>query len=324
METVFDSADLPPADRFGWWRECLSNTHAPLEMTSAHADGFRVRQRVLRLGAATVWPAAFQPMVCRRTPRLIRRSDPETFHLSLVLRGTAGASWGKNEVTYGPSDLHVQDSSRSCTTWADGAGTIRTVGLEVPRSMLAVPPHLADRMIGAPLPGGSGIGGLLSGFLARLASDAGAYRPSDASRLGTILLDLVSALFAHTAEAERELVPESRGRTLVLRVRAFIDRHLQDPDLSPRSVAAAHHISVSYLHRVFQADGTTVAGWIRHRRLDRARRDLADPALHGVPVGQIAARWGFSHPAVFTRAFRAAYDVTPSEYRRSGPGLDRA
>ncbi|MFV2171690.1 helix-turn-helix transcriptional regulator [Actinomadura sp. LOL_016] len=76
-------------------------------------------------------------------------------------------------------------------------------------------------------------------------------------------------------------------------------------------------MSLSYLHRVFQADGTTVAGWIRRRRLERARRDLADPALHDLPVGRIAARWGFTHPAVFTRAFRAAYDVTPSEYRRT-------
>ncbi|MEV5824726.1 helix-turn-helix domain-containing protein [Spirillospora sp. NPDC052242] len=64
--------------------------------------------------------------------------------------------------------------------------------------------------------------------------------------------------------------------------------------------------------------------WSRTSRGARRRWDLADPALRGVPVGQIAARWGFSHPAVFTRAFRAAYGVTPSEYRRSGPGPDPA
>ncbi|QFG24668.1 helix-turn-helix domain-containing protein [Actinomadura sp. WMMB 499] len=317
METVFQSEDLPPADRFGYWRECLSSTHAPLDMSSEHADDFRVRQRVLRLGAVTIWPATFQPMVCRRTPRLIRRSDPETYHLSLVRRGTAGASWGKNDVTYRPSDLHVQDSSRSCTTWAKGPGTIDTVGLEMPRNLLSLPQSLADRMIGRPVPGVEGIGALLSGFLVQLSSDAGTYRPSDGSRLGTVLIDLVSALFAHTVEAERELAPESRQRTLVLTVRAFIERHLHDPALTPASIAAAHHISLSYLHRVFQPDGTTVAVWIRRRRLERARRDLTDPALGGLQVGQIAARWGFSHPAVFTRAFRAAYDVSPSEFRRA-------
>ncbi|TDC98438.1 helix-turn-helix domain-containing protein [Actinomadura sp. 7K507] len=317
LETVFRSEDLPPADRFDYWRECLGRTHAPVEMTSEHAPDFRVRQSVLRLGAATVWPATFQPMVCRRTPRLIRRSDPETYHLSLVLRGTAGASWGKSDIVYGPSELHVQDSSRSCTTWAAG-GTISTVGLEVPKDVLSLPRSLADRMIGRPLPGTEGIGALLSDFLVGLTSGAGGLRPSDGSRLGMILVDLVSALFAHAVEAERDLAPESRQRTLLLSVRAFIDRHVHDPDLTPASIAAAHHISLSYLHRVFQADGTTVAGWIRRRRLERARRDLADPALHDHPVRQIAARWGFSHPAVFSRAFRAAYDISPSEYRRAG------
>lgn len=318
METVFVSEDLPPADRFGYWRECLSNTHAPVDMSSEYSADFRVRQRSLRLGAVTVWPATFQPMVCRRTPRLIRRSDPETYHLSLVRQGIAGASWGKRDATYRPSDLHVQDSSRSCTTWAesDRGETISTVGLEIPRTLLSLPQSLADRMIGHPLPGREGIGELLSHCLVQLSSDPDAYRPSDGPRLGTVLVDLVSALFAHTLEAERALVPESRQRALVLRVRAFIDQHLHDPDLTPASIAAAHHISISYLYRVFRTDGITVAGWIRRQRLERARRDLADPALRNLPVHQVAARWGFPHPAVFTRAFRTAYDVSPSEYRR--------
>ena len=70
-----------------------------------------------------------------------------------------------------------------------------------------------------------------------------------------------------------------------------------------------------YLHRLFQHDGITVAAWIREQRLERARRDLADPALRAVPVHQIAARWGFSHAAVFSRAFRAGYGVAPNDYR---------
>ncbi|WP_329520809.1 MULTISPECIES: helix-turn-helix domain-containing protein [Thermomonosporaceae] len=37
--------------------------------------------------------------------------------------------------------------------------------------------------------------------------------------------------------------------------------------------------------------------------------------MRTVPVHDIAARWGFTHHSVFTRAFRAAFDVPPSEYR---------
>ena len=92
--------------------------------------------------------------------------------------------------------------------------------------------------------------------------------------------------------------------------------NLHDPQLSPRAVAAAHHISPSYLHRLFQSRGTTVAAWIRTQRLERARRALRDPALRTVPVYRIASQYGFGAHETFTRAFRAAYGIAPADYRR--------
>ncbi|MGO4429032.1 helix-turn-helix transcriptional regulator, partial [Streptomyces sp. MCAF7] len=77
------------------------------------------------------------------------------------------------------------------------------------------------------------------------------------------------------------------------------------------------HISVSYLHRLFREHGsTTVSSWIRRQRLEAVRRDLADPLLRATPIHRIAARRGFSHAAVFSRAFRAAYGLPPKDYRR--------
>jgi AraC-like DNA-binding protein len=49
--------------------------------------------------------------------------------------------------------------------------------------------------------------------------------------------------------------------------RAFIQEHLGDPELRPAEIAAAYHISLRLLHKLFQEQGTTVAGWIRTRRL---------------------------------------------------------
>lgn len=99
-------------------------------------------------------------------------------------------------------------------------------------------------------------------------------------------------------------------------IKAFIDDHLADADLSPVAIAAAHHISVRYLHHLFQRDRRTVGGHVRRRRLERCRADLADPALAGRGVGQVGRRWGFRDPAVFSRAFKSAYGVTPGAYRR--------
>jgi AraC-like DNA-binding protein len=35
------------------------------------------------------------------------------------------------------------------------------------------------------------------------------------------------------------------------------------------------------------------------------------------PISAIAARWGFLRPADFSRAFRAAYGMTPRELRQT-------
>ncbi|MFE7532161.1 helix-turn-helix domain-containing protein, partial [Kitasatospora sp. NPDC057542] len=126
-------------------------------------------------------------------------------------------------------------------------------------------------------------------------------------------------------DAEDAVPPESRRRALVQRVRAFVRTHLHEPDLSPGAVAAAHHISVSYLHRLFEGEEETVAAWIRRQRLERARRDLADPALAATPVHVIAARCGFPRAADFSRAFRGAYGLPPRDFRHgavtAGGGL---
>ncbi|MEV7009171.1 helix-turn-helix domain-containing protein [Streptosporangium sp. NPDC051022] len=101
-----------------------------------------------------------------------------------------------------------------------------------------------------------------------------------------------------------------------MRIRSFIEQHLGDPRLSPSLIAEAHHISLRSLQRIFQRDDQTVADWIRHRRLERCRRDLAAPLLSARPVHAIAAMWGFPCPQHFSRAFRAAYGMSPQEYRR--------
>jgi AraC-like DNA-binding protein len=74
---------------------------------------------------------------------------------------------------------------------------------------------------------------------------------------------------------------------------------------------------VRYLYRLFEAQGTTVAAWIRHRRLERCRADLTDPALRAAPVSAVAARWGLPDSAHFSRLFRRTYGLPPAEYRRA-------
>ncbi|MFG2531430.1 helix-turn-helix domain-containing protein [Streptomyces sp. NPDC048516] len=316
-EMVFRSDDVAPADRFDYWREQVVGSFMPMEVLSDHVTDFAVSQRIVDLGAVRLRTTEHTPMTLRRTAQLVRRSDPEHYHLSLATSGSAKVVDPGGDAWYGVGDLIIMDTSRPHHVEMDSGESqdqVRGTGLFVPRELLPLPAKGVEKLINRPMSGREGVGALLAQFLTQVCRDSGSYRPADGPRLGTVALDLVSTLLAHTLD-EDTLAPETRRRTLLLRIQAFIQQRLADPDLTPSLVAAAHHISLSYLYRVFEDEEATVAAWIRRQRLERARRDLADTALRHTPVHTIAARWGFPRAADFTRAFRTAYGMPPTDYR---------
>ncbi|MGA4875561.1 helix-turn-helix domain-containing protein [Streptomyces lydicamycinicus] len=313
-EMVFRTEDVPAAERLSYWAERVGQTYAPVRMTSDHAHDFRATRRVLDLGAVSVWQATFQQLVIQRTPKLIRQSDPELFHVSLVVGGAGACVWEDHKAVYRPSDLHISDSS---VPWEirTGKDPVTVVGLQIPQSMLPLSSGMACRAVPRRMPSREGIGALLAQFLTQLIADTARYQPSDGPRLGVVLSDLVTALVAHALESDNAVRSDPRRRVLIRPIKNFILGRLHDPHLTPAVIANAHHISVGHLHRLFATEEATVAAWIRLQRLEAARRDLTDPALHSTPIRAIAARWGFPRAADFSRAFRATYGIPPKDYR---------
>ncbi|MFY7069426.1 AraC family transcriptional regulator [Nocardiopsis changdeensis] len=315
--TEFDTGTIDAAERYELCRELLSTVPVtPMELTGCDPDGFGMVQRDLHLGEVRVWNMALHPAVLKRTEELIDRSDPGTYNLCFLQRGRMVNIQNAQESAYGPGDLHVINTSRpfELTAWNEGAPVVCT-GVELPHHLLPLPRAHTHRLTGRRMAGREGIGGLLTGMLTSLTGAPGPYSSTDEMRLGTVVADLAAALFAQTLEAEDALEPRSRRRSLVLEIRGFVQRNLHDPELTPGAIAAAHHISVGYLHRLFQEEGHTVAAWVREQRLERARGLLADPALAPVPIHRVAARCGFTQPEVFSRTFRRTFGMSPRDYR---------
>jgi AraC-like DNA-binding protein len=114
---------------------------------------------------------------------------------------------------------------------------------------------------------------------------------------------------------------ESRAphRTARLRrvaaLKESVEIRLSDPSLCPAHIAAEHGISTRQLHRLFRQAGIPFGAFVRRRRLERCRDDLADPGLRPLPMTEIAYRWGFSDSAHFSRCFRAAFGCTARDFR---------
>ncbi|SNT54953.1 Helix-turn-helix domain-containing protein [Asanoa hainanensis] len=156
-ESVFDSGDLAVGDWFDAWCERMGATHAPMRLASDHAADYRAHQRLISLGAVTIWPATFDQLVFVRTPKLIRQADPEVYHLSLMRAGSAKASWGESQAAYRPGDFHLNDSSRPYEIWT---GRTSAVGVEIPKALLRLPARTVRQAVGRRLSAEAGLGAL--------------------------------------------------------------------------------------------------------------------------------------------------------------------
>ncbi|GII85185.1 AraC family transcriptional regulator [Sphaerisporangium siamense] len=315
LETVMCSDELPAADRFAWWHELSAKSVMSVQMRSDYAAEFLGSLRVINLGAVHLVRMSHHPVQAVRTPRLIRRSDPETLVLMLTQRGTtAMEQYGRQAVAPAPN-LLICDSSQPFRSVSNNAQSVEGTTVQIPKTLLPFPERDLARLLATRLPGHNGIGALLRSHLTTLTRHTADYTAADVSRLSALTVDLVAAMCAHHLEANAALSPETHRQVLLTRIRAFIRQHLGDPDLCADTVAAAHQISVRHLYRLFRDQDLTVAAWIRHHRLERCRRDLADPALRGRPIHAIAARWGFTSLPHFSRLFRATYGTSPADYR---------
>jgi AraC family transcriptional regulator len=74
-------------------------------------------------------------------------------------------------------------------------------------------------------------------------------------------------------------------------------------------------VHASHLLRTFRRyNGMTIANYVRTRRIERARADIA---VAKRSLSEIAADAGFADQSHFTRVFRQTYGETPGQYARS-------
>ncbi|MFE1553456.1 helix-turn-helix domain-containing protein [Streptomyces sp. NPDC058734] len=305
-------------DRFDWFCETISNHVMPVLLSSRHAADFRAAITELDLGVVRLSAVTCSPVGSRRTMTHVRRGDPEHLQLALLTRGAVRISQRGNESVVS-GGLVLTDTSRpSEAVCADEP--LASVVVQIPRQALALGSDRLDGLLARNLPAGAGSGAVLADFMSSLLAQAPHCRPEELRGLGAVTLDLATAFLARQLGEPGATPAEARARETLQQIHRFVENNLGDPDLTPQAIADRHNISLRRLHALFGDQPLTVAAYIRRSRLERARTDLARRELSGHPVQAIAARWGFASATGFSRAFREAYGITPTEHRASSFG----
>ncbi|MER5219986.1 helix-turn-helix domain-containing protein [Streptomyces flaveus] len=244
--------------------------------------------------------------------RLVARDSGE--YLFVGVRGCYAAPVVRRppDVLLAPGDICFYDARRPPTP--DFPEQVRLKVFLVPRESLGLEECDVLQVVTAPVTRASRLGTLLSPFLSELADTAASSRPQVGEMLAWNAVNLLATLATEQLGRDATGTPAAPS-PLVSRILRHIDLHLADADLSPEAIAVAHHISVRYLHKLFQDEGTTVGRWIQRRRLEECRRDLLFGIRGRRTIAAVAGRWGFMSATHFSRVFRAAYGMSPSEWR---------
>jgi AraC-like DNA-binding protein len=315
MAVLLDTSDVAPAERAALWSQSASQLFAPMDVQPLHERPFAGRILGHHLGPIDVLRVAGDAHRVRRTVADVVQHDPERLHVSLLTRGALLIGQDGRSCRLRAGDMTSIDTSRPFVAKANARFEILT--FTIPKSMLGDHVDEIITRTATRLPGDTGLTRVAGPFFVGVA--AGLHDGSidaDDPYLAESIVGLVRAL-----HGDRPVLAPARGRELVRaeglrdQIVDFIELHLREPDLGPERIARAHFISTRYVHKLFRPGGTTVAAYIRTRRLEGARRDLADRALAGQTIGSLATSWGFGDPARFSRAFRAVYGCSPTEAR---------
>ncbi|MEU5085537.1 helix-turn-helix domain-containing protein [Streptomyces sp. NPDC021356] len=316
MELALSTDAVPDRDRLDRWRAALGAALVPMAVTPRGGGPLSGRITGGRLGHLRVCSLAADAQRMSGTAAHHPARDEGPVAVLVLTAGTATLLQDGRHAVAGAGDLLVYDTARPYTL--DFPERFACHLLHLPRRGLEVSERELRGVMVATVAATDGIGAVLGPFLARLLGSAHSYGPAVGARLAVTVMDLFATLVAERSPSGG--AGTGRGE-LVLRIRDHIDRHLEDPGLAPETVAAAHHISVRYLHRLFEDEGITVARLIQRRRLQECARELARGGRAAPAVAAVAHRWGFVNPAHFSRVFRGMYGHTPSEWRRLGaPG----
>ena len=313
VTAVFDTGYIPKADRAEAVRVAIAEHLVPVEVDFAADRVPAAHIAITELAALTVWNSTCTAVKVHRTAAQTHDDFTPSIFMGLQMTGSCVVVQHGREAILRPGDLVICDStSPFLISDADG---IRQHKFRIPLDRLALPADVIRRVCAVNLSPGHPITDLTATYFHRLALRPGLFDRPGGDLVSQPSIELLRAVITTHLDAA-ELGKESRHATLFVRIMGYIRTHLREPDLTAGRIAAEHHISVRQLYRILAGEGISLGDWIRARRLEGCRNDLASTG-YGEPIFAVAHRWGFTDASSFTRMFRATFGVSPRQWRET-------
>ncbi|MDD9269604.1 helix-turn-helix domain-containing protein [Paenibacillus sp. GCM10023248] len=116
------------------------------------------------------------------------------------------------------------------------------------------------------------------------------------------------------ASLMKSMREEKGNYAVVRRVRAFIETHFDNPDLSLAMLGEQFNMNTSSLSTLFKEEfGEKFVVYLCQVRIEHAKDMLCNTDL---PIQEISGKVGYLYPMSFIRTFKKTVGVTPGDYRK--------
>ena len=320
MQVLYDTEDVPPAERFDYYQAGSARELAPASVHGRAPVRLRAAMSVaevddIRLEHVT-WSADAQ-LVTRRTERLIRAQDPECYRIFLCANGVMIGDQAGNRVVLRTHDMTLFDLSRPCdATHGTDRGLLQAVMLSIPRAQVQVPHAMVRSLAGTLIPRALPDRSLVAQFLIGLIHPAA---PAPDPDLADVLRESVTDLIRTRLGLSNGISPHTRQTLWMRHLNNLIWQGHRDPDFDVHHLATAANISTRFLQSLCHHSGHTPTQLVKQVRLQECHRDLRDPALVTKPLGHIRATHGYTRADQFARDFRQQFGLSASQIRNQTP-----
>ncbi len=240
-----------------------------------------------------------------RSTEFIRRDGMDNYSFNLRGTGSVRGEINGHAVSVQPGEILVVDLARPYHREILAGDAIT---LLIARDML---PNLPANIHGTIF--SNGMSHILDNYLSNVIEKIGAFSYLEALHTEQATLNLVKAMLSPIAQE----ISNARNEillTLYVKIKDYIRKNLESPELSPDRICKDIGISRSSLYRLFEQDGG-VANYIRKRRLLAIHRALMSPENPHHRIGDLAYRFGFNSNTQLSRAFKLEFGHAPTETR---------
>jgi AraC-like DNA-binding protein len=239
-----------------------------------------------------------------------RQSSQGYLKIVAPFYGSACVEQQGRQARVGPGQWSIYDTTD--TYAVENPTRVEHLIVMVPKTALADRGLTVPALMARPLGSEGGIARVALETMRSAWRELPGMDANTAQGLGEAITQLVHLSLLDLAGRSTALTQREALRD---RIKRHVAQRLGDTGLSVDDIARALQVSRRQLYTAFSDEPDGVAGYVVTQRLQACRRDLEDPRCASVSITHIALQRGFSHPAHFSRAFRARFGLPPREWR---------